>query len=123
MEEYFLDYNEFRESFANGEYKLVIASQVMDEGMDIPSIGAVIMGGGGKSRIKLTQRLGRGLRRKTTGLNRVYIVDFMDRTHVFLNAHSKKRKKFYEDAGALMIADHYQFNVLAHQHGQQLNEN
>ena len=116
IEQYKLDYNQFREQFKNGIYKIVIASQVMDEGMDIPGIGCIIMAGGGKSRIKLTQRLGRGLRRKHIGPNRVYVVDFNDLTHIFLNSHSRKRKDFYQESGAVITTDHYQFINAAYAH-------
>jgi superfamily II DNA or RNA helicase len=121
LEEYEIDMDTFRMNFENGIHQVAIATQVLDEGIDIPSVGAVIMGGGGKSMIKLTQRLGRGLRRKKVGLNRVYILDFRDCGHVFLHSHSKTRRKFYEEAGALMIDDHYVFTNMMIMHSQMNN--
>ncbi len=122
LEESQIDYNTFRDNFSKGHYRIVIASQVMDEGMDIPNIGAVIMGGGGKSRIKISQRLGRGLRKKKKGYNLVYIVDFNDFSHVFLSSHSKKRKQFYADAGAWMFDNHYKYVNVVVTHAEQLRE-
>ena len=67
------------------------------------------MAGGGKSRIKNLQRIGRGLRRKE-GLNEVYIIDFDDKTHVYLASQSKKRKILYqEDIEATIIEDEDEF--------------
>jgi len=97
-----LDFETVRQQFAEGAFEILIGSQVMDEGVDIPSIGAVILGGAGKSRIKNIQRLGRGLRRKS-GVNRVYLVDFYDTSHVYLTAQSKKRKALFTEIEATLI--------------------
>jgi superfamily II DNA or RNA helicase len=51
-------------NFGNGKYKVIVTSQVLDEGMDVPdaSIG-LILGGTGSTR-EYVQRLGRLLRKK-----------------------------------------------------------
>lgn len=104
-----IDYNQFRADFERGAYEIIIASQVMDEGMDLPAIGAVILAGGGKSRVKQLQRAGRGLRRKKTGKNCVYILDFYDQTHIFLTRHSKKRIDLFEEMEAHFPSDEIGF--------------
>ena len=51
-------------NFGNGKYKVIVTSQVLDEGMDVPdaSVG-LILGGTGSTR-EYVQRLGRLLRKK-----------------------------------------------------------
>jgi len=51
-------------NFGNGKYKVIVTSQVLDEGMDVPdaSVG-LILGGTGSTR-ETVQRLGRILRKK-----------------------------------------------------------
>jgi superfamily II DNA or RNA helicase len=120
LENTIVDYNIFREKFAAGHYKVVIASSVMDEGMDVPNIGALIMAGGGKSKIKARQRTGRGARKKKIGPQVFYVLDFNDRTHVFLASHSKKRQALYEEMRAVMIEDRYQFVNMVIAHGEHL---
>lgn len=92
-----IDYNTFRQEFESGYYEITIGSSVLDEGFDMPSVGAVISGAAGKSRIKLIQRLGRGSRRKKIGRNNVYLVDFYDMEHVWLLSQSKKRIELFQE--------------------------
>ena len=86
-----------------------------------PSIGAVINAGAGRSRIKINQRTGRGLRAKKGQPNQVYIIDFVDRGHVFLNAQYKARKKMYEDMEALIEFDENKFWLMLKDHHDQLH--
>jgi superfamily II DNA or RNA helicase len=55
---------EILSNFGNGKYKVIVTSQVLDEGVDVPdaSIG-IILGGTGSKR-EFIQRLGRLLRKK-----------------------------------------------------------
>lgn len=115
-----IDYNDFREEFESGGYTIAIGSTVADEGLDLPSVGFVLMAGGGKSRIKVLQRLGRGLRRKKDGQNVVYVVDFKDMGHVYLNAHSNSRLKLYKEADADHVEEEILFWQKAHIHAKQL---
>lgn len=100
-----VDYSQFATDFQSGLYNTVFASQVFDEGVDLPEIGAVINAGAGKSRIKINQRTGRGMRAKRVGVNEVYVVDFCDRGHVFLFAQYKARKKLYEEMESEIVND------------------
>lgn len=74
-----------------GERKLpvLIASTILDEGVDVPTIDALILAGSRKSRIKTMQRLGRGLRG-----NKLIAVEFANFTNDHLLKHSLQR---YED--------------------------
>lgn len=94
---YQVNQDRFFEDVKKGLYDVVIATQVMDEGVDLPSVGALIMAGGGKSLRQVRQRLGRGVRCKKTGKNEVFILDFMDRGHIWMFSQSKKRLDIYLD--------------------------
>lgn len=75
-----------------------IASPIFDEGIDVPGVETVIIAGGGKSHIKLLQRIGRGLRQKE-GRNELSVIDFIDDTNQFLLDHSDERISTYVAEG------------------------
>jgi len=104
-----INYDVFRKDFNEGNYKVAIISQVGDEGLNLPNCNAMILAGGGKSRIKVLQRLGRVIRRKDRALNHSYIIDFIDNTHVYLRSQSYSRKKIYEEEGCIICKDRYSF--------------
>lgn len=85
-------------SFIDKEIDVLIVSTILDEGIDIPEIEALVILSGGKSLKKTVQRLGRILRRKD-GNNIVPVVDFIDKHHGFLARHSKFRQNQYELEG------------------------
>lgn len=119
-----VSYDWFLQEFETGRWDVAIISSVGDEGMDIPSVGAVILAGGGKSRIQLIQRIGRGSRSKKRGWNVVYILDFWDGSHVYMRGHSKKRLKICVDIECRIAADGYEFWNQVHQHYESMrNEN
>lgn len=120
LEETVVDYNTFRKNFVAGCWDIVIGSQVFDEGFDLAGIGAVILAGAGKSKIKLIQRIGRGLRRKLTGRNRVYIYDFWDFSHVYLLAQSKKRRALMKDMDATIHNEEVYYWKEVIQHSEEL---
>jgi superfamily II DNA or RNA helicase len=72
-----------------------IATPIFDEGVDVPSIDTIILAAGGKSHIKVLQRIGRGLRKKD-GNNVLTVHDFIDDTNKYLFKHSMERIKVYE---------------------------
>lgn len=73
--------------------QVLIGSNILDVGVDVPSIGLVIMGGGGKAEVAYRQRIGRGLREKSSGPNKCYILDFRDTHNRHLNDHFLERLK------------------------------
>jgi superfamily II DNA or RNA helicase len=95
LEKYRINQEAFFADFENGLYDVIIATQVMDEGVDLPSVGALILAGAGKSLRQVRQRLGRGVRSKKTGRNEVFILDFFDRGHVWMFQQSRKRLDIY----------------------------
>ena len=82
-----------------GKLKVLISTSLMDEGVDISGIDALIMGAGGKSLRQVLQRIGRGLRYKDDGENKLYVYDFTDRVNDFLFSHYKQRREIYEEEG------------------------
>lgn len=81
-----------------GAARVVIATPIFDEGVDVPAIDLLVMAGGGKQPIRLLQRLGRGMRRKA-GKNTLQVLDFVDDTNEFLLKHSYERARIYERQG------------------------
>lgn len=68
---------------------LLIATTLADEGLDVPSLNAVILASGGKSETKALQRLGRALR-PAPNKDKAIIIDFFDHAP-YLKVHSMKR--------------------------------
>lgn len=87
-----------RESLKKLEQKLqpiMIATTLADEGLDVPSLGAVILAGGGKSQTKAYQRIGRALR-PAAGKTEAFVLDFFDDVH-YLREHSQARLRLYQE--------------------------
>jgi len=74
----------------------LVTSTIFDEGVDIPSLDVLVLAGGGRSEIKILQRIGRGLR-KSKGKRDVEVVEFFDSHHRYLLKHSLKRFREYSD--------------------------
>ena len=70
---------------------ILIASTILDEGIDIPTIDVIVMLGAGKSPIKMLQRIGRGLRKKESG--KLYVYDFLDLMDVDRVPPKRKNQK------------------------------
>jgi superfamily II DNA or RNA helicase len=79
------------QDFASGSLPVLIASTILDEGVDVPTIDALILAGSRKSRIRTMQRLGRGLRGK-----KLIVVEFANYCHKYLIKHSMKRLDDYK---------------------------
>lgn len=75
---------------------ILITTTVLDEGLDIPVINVLIMGTAMKKYRRTVQRCGRGMRPKE-GQNKVFIFDFYDDNHPYLEKHSKYRLWTYEE--------------------------
>jgi len=81
---------------------VIISTQVFDQGIDIPAMNAMVLAIGTKRYRRAIQRIGRILRPKE-GSNEVYVLDFDDRTHYFLENHSKYRRWIYAMEGFQVI--------------------
>ena len=82
---------------ASGEYDVVVGSTILDVGVDVPSIGMIIIASGGKAEVQLRQRIGRGLRKKKSGPNVAFVVEFWDQYNDTLMKHSAQRRQIIEN--------------------------
>jgi superfamily II DNA or RNA helicase len=89
---------EIVERFDNGDIDVLIASRILDEGIDIKNFKVLIIASAGLSFVKTIQRLGRGLR-VTDEKKSVTVYDFIDNTNPKLLKHSKARAKTYKMFG------------------------
>lgn len=101
-----------------GKIDVLIGSTILDVGVDVPSVGAVIMAGGGKAEVELRQRVGRGLRKKKNQINVCFIADFLDTSNKHLMSHSYERKNIIETTpgfaeGLLGIDGKFDFSMFA----------
>ena len=80
----------------SNQIKVVIATTSWREGVNVPSLSAVILSGGGKSEIQTLQGIGRGLR-KTKDKDEVVIIDFLDLTHTHLIRQTGERLAIYSE--------------------------
>lgn len=81
----------------NHDLNVLIGSTILDVGVDVPSIGMVILAGGGKAEVQLRQRIGRGLRSKSNMPNYCMVVDYEDKGNKHLRRHSRSREKIIRD--------------------------
>ncbi|ALA12998.1 DNA helicase [Bacillus phage TsarBomba] len=91
------DRDEYLRRFSTKESRVLIASSILDQGVDIKSIGMLLMSGGNKSLRQNLQRIGRGLRLNGIDGNTVLVFDFYDMTNKHLLSHSKERLKIYQN--------------------------
>lgn len=84
--------------FGDRSLPVLVASRILDEGVDVPTVDALILAGSRKSRIKTMQRLGRGLRG-----DKLIVVEFDNRTNRHLLTHSLTRLEDYQKEDCLAI--------------------
>jgi superfamily II DNA or RNA helicase len=80
---------------------ILIATTLADEGLDVPTLDAVILAGGGKSASRTYQRIGRALR-PAEGKTEARILDFIDDLP-YLREHSEARIELYRQEGCFQI--------------------
>ncbi|MNW28275.1 ATP-dependent RNA helicase SrmB [compost metagenome] len=79
-----------------GKLKVLIATSILDEGVDISGINCLWMGAGMKSFRQILQRVGRGLRKKEDGSG-LEVYDFLDLHNPHLAKHTMERYQYYKD--------------------------
>lgn len=89
--------DEIYRKFHSGELKLLIASSIYNDSVDVPGVEVLINAAGGKSLIATKQKLGRGLR--NPGDKLLTVIDFLDQHHPILARHSSRRKAAYSEEG------------------------
>ncbi len=92
--------NAMKNALQRKDLKCLIASAVYTRGINIPSLGAVVVAALEKSDVQTIQKIGRGLR-KTDDKDSVIILDFFDPSHNFLIAHFGHRISLYTEEGWL----------------------
>jgi len=85
-------------SFREGKLRVLLASDIFQQGVDLPDIDVVINAAAGKSVIGVLQRFGRGLRGDD-----LVLVDFADGQHRTLAKHSLIRLKIYKEQNCFNI--------------------
>ena len=83
------------EAVKQNKCRILIATSIADEGLDLPILDTLILAGGGKSSTRAYQRVGRVLR-IYPGKSKAFVFDFEDETPIF-KRHSKVRRKLYEE--------------------------
>jgi superfamily II DNA or RNA helicase len=88
------------QDFGERRLPVLVSSTILDEGVDVPTVDALILAGSRKSRIKTMQRLGRGLRG-----DKLIAVEFANFTHDYLLRHSLQRYNDYKAEGCFPVHD------------------
>lgn len=96
--------DEIKKALHEDGYNIILASQVMDEGVDISSFQCGVLFTGGKSAIKIVQQTGRVSRAKSSGENISLVIDFNDTpiNRMFANQY-KERKKTLKQNGVIEL--------------------
>lgn len=90
-------------SFDEG-YKIIFGSTVMAEGVDIQRFQAVVLFIGAKNYIGTTQMIGRAVRKKKSGKNIAFVIDFRDvGSFPVLSSHYEIRKKAMAKNGIINV--------------------
>jgi superfamily II DNA or RNA helicase len=86
------------EKFEKDEIKVMIASDIMREGISINNIQVLILAGAGKAVSGSLQKCGRAMRLHPDK-KKAIIFDFEDTGNYFLEKHSKIRRRLYKNEG------------------------
>ncbi len=68
------------DAFRDGRLSVLVAPQVLDEGIDVPSADLAVVLGATRSRRQMVQRMGRIVRRKPDGRPARFVVGYIGRT-------------------------------------------
>lgn len=83
--------NKALDDLKRGIVSYVVATSIVDVGVDVPMVGLLIIAGGGKAEDTYRQRIGRALRPKPTGPNICFVADFYDAHNEHLYNHYQER--------------------------------
>ena len=100
-------------ALAAGEVDMLIGTTILDVGVDVPSVGTIVLAGGGKAEVAMRQRIGRGLRAKKVGPNVCPVIDFHDEHNKFTAAHAASRLDIIKSTPGFaerLLKDHEQFD-------------
>jgi superfamily II DNA or RNA helicase len=94
---------EYLNQIRNKELDVIIATQLADEGLDLPALDSLILAGAGKSPTRMIQRIGRVLR-IYPGKEDAIVIDFKDSAR-YLAGHYKKRREMCEKESEFEIIE------------------
>lgn len=77
---------------AAGAIDVVIGTNILDVGVDVPAVGLVQLCAGMKAQVSLRQRIGRGLRFKKSGPNVAFVTDYSCNANITLREHANQRE-------------------------------
>ena len=87
---------EIRREWEDGKIDLILASTIFDQGINLPTLDALIVADPGKSTSKALQRIGRVIRsHKPSGKKNAIIVELYDQCH-YVDKHSYLRYQIYK---------------------------
>lgn len=75
----------------------MIATSLADEGLDVPSLNAALLAGGGASATRVNQRIGRTLRLDSENTNKKSLVIYYEHDAKYLSSHARKVKKILKE--------------------------
>ena len=90
--------------FAEGRFPVLVANQVLDEGVDVPEAKVAVVIGGQASTRQAKQRLGRILRRSGNAIATLYEVVCLE-TGETMRSRSRRRSDAYQVADQYRIAE------------------
>lgn len=94
---------DIKAALENG-YNIIFGSVVMDRGVDIEAFQAAVLFSAGKTPIANIQRIGRASRKRKTGRNISFIIDFRDiNGNATFQSHYEQRKQMMKDSGVINI--------------------
>lgn len=76
----------------SGVLEVVLATPIWDDSIDLPELDTVVLAAGGRSGVRVLQRIGRALRR-VPGKDAAIIHDFDDLGHRYVVKHSAERQR------------------------------
>ena len=96
------DRREIIDNYRSGKINCLISTSLLQEGIDIPPIDALILAGPQRSLIATVQKIGRSLRPFTNKKDCI-IVDFQDNAK-YLIKHFERRYKYYKTEKSMEIS-------------------
>ena len=98
-----------RYAMENG-YNIIFGSTVLDEGVDLDIFQAVVLFSAGKTPIAGIQRIGRASRKRKSGSNISFVIDFQDVGGYYIfTKHYKERRQMMIDSGVKIFDNVYDF--------------
>ena len=89
-----MDQDAIESHFDEMKSGILMGSTVFDESLDLDSVTALILAGGGKKYRRILQRVGRAAHSKQ---DYVHVFDYWDRQHKWLTKHSRERLIIYNN--------------------------